>query len=354
MERVVYLLGAGFSAPAGLPVMSNFLEKAKDMLYLSERDEFAHFAGVLERVNHLSVIKNYFKSDLFNIEEILSILEIKASVSLPGEREGFIRFISDVIRFYSAAFDRPIEPKVNTGNWYDFIFGDDLTVAHYGFFALSLFNTAFHPIDPERPDLPRLKVAPSTPRQTSYSVITLNYDRLLENPIDSINKVYKIDRPLKYEYETYDPDWKVPHVAKLHGDVEKGNIVPPTWSKAIAPEISSSWRIALHLLSECNHIRIVGYSLPISDAYIKYLLKAGILENHHLKTIDVICLDNVGDVERRYAEFVDDSFKSRYRFKNGSVADYLQMLRGATTKPTSSHSTIKYSLLEEVHSKFME
>jgi hypothetical protein len=31
VEKVVYLLGAGFSAPLGLPVMSNFLIKAKQV-----------------------------------------------------------------------------------------------------------------------------------------------------------------------------------------------------------------------------------------------------------------------------------------------------------------------------------
>jgi len=33
LEKVVYLLGAGFSAPLGLPVMSNFLEKSKDIYF---------------------------------------------------------------------------------------------------------------------------------------------------------------------------------------------------------------------------------------------------------------------------------------------------------------------------------
>ena len=30
-DRGVYIVGAGFSAPLGLPVMSNFLMKSKDM-----------------------------------------------------------------------------------------------------------------------------------------------------------------------------------------------------------------------------------------------------------------------------------------------------------------------------------
>ena len=29
MEKVVYLLGAGFSAPLGIPVMGNFLTRSK-------------------------------------------------------------------------------------------------------------------------------------------------------------------------------------------------------------------------------------------------------------------------------------------------------------------------------------
>jgi len=31
MERVVYILGAGFSAPLGLPVMNDLMIKAKDL-----------------------------------------------------------------------------------------------------------------------------------------------------------------------------------------------------------------------------------------------------------------------------------------------------------------------------------
>lgn len=39
IQRVAYLLGAGFSAPLGLPVMSNFLAKAKD-LYFEDQERY--------------------------------------------------------------------------------------------------------------------------------------------------------------------------------------------------------------------------------------------------------------------------------------------------------------------------
>ena len=31
MNRVVYVLGAGFSAPLGIPIVRSFLEKSKDL-----------------------------------------------------------------------------------------------------------------------------------------------------------------------------------------------------------------------------------------------------------------------------------------------------------------------------------
>jgi len=46
MENVVYILGAGFSAPLSLAVISNFLMKSKDM-YFSDPERFQHFQRYL-------------------------------------------------------------------------------------------------------------------------------------------------------------------------------------------------------------------------------------------------------------------------------------------------------------------
>lgn len=45
VENVVYILGAGFSAQFGLPIMSNFLEKSKDMYALKDypENDFLYF-----------------------------------------------------------------------------------------------------------------------------------------------------------------------------------------------------------------------------------------------------------------------------------------------------------------------
>lgn len=74
------------------------------------------------------------------------------------------------------------------------------------------------------------------------------------------------------------------------------------------------------MLAEANHIRIIGYSLPTADAYVKYLLKAAVIHAPHLKSIDVLCLDNTGEVRGRYERFVEFD---RFRFRSDSVVNYL-------------------------------
>ena len=58
-SRILYVFGAGFSAPLGLPVMSNFLSRSKD-LYFRDRERFAGFQKVYDAIAELSGIKTRF------------------------------------------------------------------------------------------------------------------------------------------------------------------------------------------------------------------------------------------------------------------------------------------------------
>lgn len=71
-------------------------------------------------------------------------------------------------------------------------------------------------------------------------------------------------------------------------------------------------------------MRILGYSLPESDSYIKYLLRAAIVASpyQHLKTIDVLCRDSDGTTRKRYDAFI--RFPG-YRFKAATVEEYLEL-----------------------------
>jgi hypothetical protein len=100
INHVTYLLGAGFSAPLGLPVMNNFLIKSKD-IYASESEKYPHFKEVFDQITAMNVAKSYYSADLFNIEEILSMLEIQEFIERGRLRESFIQYIRDVIKYYT-------------------------------------------------------------------------------------------------------------------------------------------------------------------------------------------------------------------------------------------------------------
>jgi len=80
--------------------MSNFLMKSKDM-YFSDRERFGTFKDVFDAIEEVSFTKNYFDANLFNIEEILSILEMQELVESGRLKRGFVHYILDVIKHYT-------------------------------------------------------------------------------------------------------------------------------------------------------------------------------------------------------------------------------------------------------------
>lgn len=104
-SKIVYLLGAGFSAPLGLPVMSNFLERSKD-LFAAAPDDFAHFAEVFSQIGAMAQAKNYLDVDLFNIEQILSILDMEDYASRDSP-QGYVHEVSSGHGDRSDTEDRP-------------------------------------------------------------------------------------------------------------------------------------------------------------------------------------------------------------------------------------------------------
>lgn len=344
LDRVVYILGTGFSAPLGLPVMSNFLEKSKDMFALAP-DRYGNFANVFKTINGMYKSKGYYTADLFNIEEILSILEMSEQLGHEDEKSSFVQYIVDVIQHFTPQLTTP----EITGAWTNRIFGrgnrEKNIQNQYGYFVSCLLNLAV-----SRNGQGDFFCNPSGDkrREALYSVITLNYDMVLENFVSYLGEYFGADDRIGFSQEV-DADHRHTPLAKLHGSAHTNVIVPPTWNKGLNEQIRPAWRLAFKLLSEANHVRIIGYSLPVADAYVKYLLKAAIIHCEHLKSIDVLCLDGDGSVEKRYEEFI--SFPKR-RFRNASVIDYIHKNYAYWTNANPDSSVIHLNGLEKVHSDF--
>ncbi len=350
-DRVVYVLGAGFSAPLGLPVMSNFLMKSKDM-YFSNPEGFGYFKEVFDAIATMSVSKNYYDANLFNIEEILSIAEMQELVGGGRLRRNFEKYIVDVI----GHFTPPVQNRGGSlpGNWHGFLFSGGHLQAEYGYFVGNLLGLEFkRPLNSAGGAFYNKLSHPNA----SYSVITLNYDMVLESYAGYVER----NHVRRYANEEEDLAFRLGpepapigkrgvSLAKLHGSVDTGVIVPPTWNKALNQDLLDSWKLAFGLLERANHIRIIGYSLPTADAYVKYLLKAAVIGAPHLKSIDVLCMDGDGRVRESYERFVEFD---RFKFRSGSVVDYLSLNHRRHVPSYAGYETpVSMDKLEAAHEEF--
>jgi hypothetical protein len=346
-ENVVYLLGAGYSAPLGLPLMNNFLVKSRDM-YFSAPEKYRHFEKVFKTIEELSIIKNYFSSDLFNIEEILSILEMKRQLQGEESVETFTNYISNVIEYYTPPIPNPT--KNWPSNWGEIIFASG-NWSNYGYFIATLFGLKFQSIKFDNRWVPQISL--NDEKDTSYSIITLNYDLVIEIIHSYLKDNFNINHLVDLNRQTTNRDFPL---AKLHGSVDTNDIVPPTWNKNVSKNISTAWKNAYQLISKANHLRIIGYSLPIADSYIKYLLKSAITSSEHLKKIDVICIDPDGSVKKRYDDFIDFNY---YRFANRNILEYLAINHDIAIQDYRDSSgdaisrVLKLSALEHSHEIYM-
>lgn len=338
-ERVVYLLGAGFSAPLGLPVMSNFLHRAKD-LFATDPESYEHFQVVFNEIKDLHVAKTYYDSDLLNIEEILSIMHMGQLLKRDSVAQEFVTFLSDVIKAYTPEFKT--KHTRWPGNVIDYPFFSE-TWSYYSNFVSTLLNLKVSAVGTQ--DGPRPAFAISERAKMAYSVITLNYDLILELAEQSIHRISNLE--CGFCPDSQRELGRVP-LAKLHGSVDKENIVPPTWNKgAVSGDIQAAWSLAAHELTHATHIRILGYSLPVTDSYIKYLLKHAVVSSPHLKSIDVVCLDPTEAVEKNYRSFI--TYRD-FRFQRFDVRRYLELAAEKDIKPSGERHFVG---LERAHAEIM-
>lgn len=359
MNKIVYILGAGFSAPYGLPVMRDFLLRAKD-LYFRDTTKYAHFEKVLETIDKMHKAKTYYEVDLLNIEEVLSILDMEDHVSGGERAKNFSQFIADVIIAYSppppvfglnSTDDKRAYVGVGdrTGN---IIFRDE-SWKRFGFFVANLMNLRlrFEPYSLDRQSAYKLYWESQPSPRARYSVITLNYDRLFEMVAECIMNA------AEPALDNSSPIALL-RLAKLHGSVD-GEIVAPTWKKWTGKSLQKAWSQAYVDLCDATEIRILGYSLPPSDAYVRYLLEASILKSKHLKKIDVVCLDDsAGTLEAHFRAFIHYKFM---RFRNLDLKTYSSpddawfqlYTHSAVQSPRGVCWCFDYTNFESWHERFM-
>ena len=291
----------------------------------------------------MSVVKNYYSTDLFNVEEILSILAMQQRLKGRQLKRTFLQYIADVITHYTPTFT-PKPTEKWPSNWQTYVFSSKKPDQLFGTFVANLIQLR---VSAEEKRTFRASSFQDT--NSKYAVITLNYDLVLENFVKYLEDCTFASRDI-ISFTSNGLDSGV-QLAKLHGSVDTGIMIAPTWNKTLARKLLPAWRTAFELLSKANQIRIIGYSLPTADAYIKYLLRAAVIESPNLKRIDVLCRDNQkGSVYARYAEFID---YASFRFVSGNVVDYLSSIQGHSLQNVGvTTQIVDFRGLEPAHEEF--
>lgn len=86
MSDIVFILGAGASRQAGAPLMSDFLDKAADLLVTRRVDsQREQFEKVFSAIGELQRVHSKAQLDLNNIESVFTAFELAKIIQrLPG------------------------------------------------------------------------------------------------------------------------------------------------------------------------------------------------------------------------------------------------------------------------------
>jgi hypothetical protein len=329
----VYVLGAGFSAARGLPVMSTFMFSIRDAHEWLIREGRTAEAASVERVLDFrlkSTPSAYrVRLDLENIEELFSLAsaiddsladDIRTAVAATLDHSQSVN-AAPVTRF-NLETGGPFVPEglkaevVQPGMTPN---SSHLQMPTYQFMVSALLG----------------RLSPPRSGMTN-ALLSFNYDTLVEEALSAQEEQFSYGFPARTvtEDETAarlslvsEPQLSV---LKLHGstnwafprsqgqrlkifgsysDIRQREfvpeLIPPTWRKSLDGPLSYVWKSALAEISRATRIVVIGFSMPLTDLHFKYLLAAGLRENISLREI-VFVNSNVDSIKGRVGELFGD------------------------------------------------
>lgn len=340
----VYVLGAGFSRAARLPLISDFLEMMRDV---EGRDNLPAGASlavrqVLEERASLSAVREKMRLDLDDIEELFSLFDAatppQAGYKLSASAVAVRRAIAATL----SATEREVDERHvdlhrdRVSSFLDAVFGarklptDDFRAIARAYDVFAALVSG------------RLETKPH-----SDVVITFNYDTVVERALHraGITTDYGLTH-VSYDASVRPGPGSV-NLIKLHGSINwappKGRgqkmrilpyketsfegvdyplLVPPTWSKGgFAGVFQQLWSSAIKALSKATRIVVVGYSFPATDQYFRYLLATSLRHNHGLRRFVVV---DPNASQLNFDSFFDDIYiRSRLNKIDSRAEDFL-------------------------------
>ncbi len=366
MTNTVFVLGAGASKLAGAPLMKEFLDTSHELWSLNAvGDAQDDFKTVFDARAALQAVHSKSQLDIDNIESLFSAIEMAKTLGrFPGKSEAAI---DDLIRALKVVIVKTLESTVKL--------------------PVQSGELASPPPFQEFVNLVQHLQDQSQPRH-SVSVITFNYDLALDAAL-ALN-AYRANYGLKTQVEVAGKpfplfklhgslNWTEPiPTAKDKGIVAWGlghylamtkastfisqsdkavvlplgtqlkelssrpelqgsNIlvtgepvlVPPTWNKTESHRtLATVWRQAAEALAHAENIFVVGYSMPETDAFFRYLYALGTVGTAMLKRFWVFDIDTTTVVKKRYEDLLGPGAKARFKYFEDTFAHAISTVRG--------------------------
>ena len=106
-------------------------------------------------------------------------------------------------------------------------------------------------------------------------------------------------------------------------------VVPPTWNKTDGHNaLKAVWNQAAVELGQAENIVCIGYSLPESDLFFRYLFALGTVGEAHIRRFWVFDPDPTRLVEERYRRLIGKGIESRFKFFHDDKGTFSHSVSG--------------------------
>jgi NAD-dependent SIR2 family protein deacetylase len=351
-DRNVYILGAGFSASAGAPLVRDFIDRSR--LYFDdpssnlEKGERQHFERFLEFKRRMSQAREKVKIDLDDIEQLFGLVEMSQRLehTRRDTRDSTVYVIAKTLEIATRSkVHRRLGFSPETALRQ--VWAPPPTFVGVPGYSPPAWNAGLYDFFAALGS--GLLDEPGQSAFRANSFITFNYDLVLDDALRRVGVTPKYHLPPEYLLTKEAQASQLScSVLKLHGSTNWGicvncaneivildekvtaspaeftarvctkcmgprlqpMLVPPSWDKSEYRDIMKPiWSRAVEELKSAARICVIGYSMPEADSFFKYLIALALSENHNLYRFVVV--DKNPQIAARYNDMLDQMFSQR-------------------------------------------
>ncbi len=335
--------------------MDDFMDKARDLMDKPGFDyAIEEFKNVFKAIGVLQQVHSKSRLDIRNVESLFSLLEMARTISAFTDK--FEVSLDDLIdslkKVIVVTLEHSIKFPVKDRHWKtpepyqhftalleDLIGNRDTShkcgiltfnydvcmdfAAHYSSLRYGYCLTDAQ----EDVTIPLLKLHGSMNWGTCQKCnepFDVGIDRFLAKfHVNSLNESPSVNFPIAQHLHEFE-----------HGQCSASSlaplIVPPTWNKdRYHGSIPNVWGRAAIELAQAQNIFLIGYSLPETDVFFRYLYGIGSVGRETIRRFWVFDPDDSGQVEERFRTLLGPGAEAGFKYHQVKMDKAIPLIRNA-------------------------